>query len=463
MRRIAISLVLMAGLCSLVLITPGSYGGSPPTVYSAIEGQDTRTGAPILVLIGTKLTKFTEFTLTAEGGEDAGGVTLVLKGKSMLVLGLPNGIEAGTYTLRCMGKKGTHEAEVSIGNLCFGSSMSAPGRALAVKNTADRGVGILGETDAVPPEAGEFAGVYGRSTDCHGVLGQSTNATGVYGVSDHGAGVSAASHNGQGLSAYSGTGEAIHARNLGGGSWTGYFEGGRGIYVEGQVSGNSTTVHAAIFGNSLESNGVYGKTINGDGVKGESHSQDVESAAVYGIHVGKGRGAFFTAAQGDGIHARTHSGGAYAGYFEGGKGIWVDGQVETGGADFAESVQTDRPASDFSPGDVIAIDPEGERRFSLCRQAASMLVAGVYSTKPGILGGAKHATDEIPMAITGIVPVKVCGEGGAIRAGDLLVTASVPGHAKKAPEHPKTGTVLGKALESFMGETGKIEVLISLR
>ena len=100
----------------------------------------------------------------------------------------------------------------------------------------------------------------------------------------------------------------------------------------------------------------------------------------------------------------------------------------------------------------------------------STLVAGVYSTRPALLGtthpvagdGAGLA-DEIPLAVVGIVPTRVCDEGGAIRAGDLLVTASLPGRAKKAPPHPAPGTVLGKALGALDHAEGRIEVLLTAR
>ena len=43
-------------------------------------------------------------------------------------------------------------------------------------------------------------------------------------------------------------------------------------------------------------------------------------------------------------------------------------------------------------------------------------------------------TDEVPLAVIGIVPCKVTAEAGPIVAGDLLVTSSTPGHAMKATD-----------------------------
>ena len=85
-------------------------------------------------------------------------------------------------------------------------------------------------------------------------------------------------------------------------------------------------------------------------------------------------------------------------------------------------------------------------------------------TWPKTIGSGDIGPDtEVPLAITGIVPCKVCDEGGPIRAGDLLVAASIPGHAKKAPASPKAGTLVGKALGKLTGKQGKIEVLITMR
>jgi hypothetical protein len=53
---------------------------------------------------------------------------------------------------------------------------------------------------------------------------------------------------------------------------------------------------------------------------------------------------------------------------------------------------------------------------------------------------------------------------GPIRAGDLLVTSSTPGHAMRASDPSRAlGTALGKALRDFDGGRGLIPVLVTLR
>ena len=111
-----------------------------------------------------------------------------------------------------------------------------------------------------------------------------------------------------------------------------------------------------------------------------------------------------------------------------------------------------------------------------CHAASDTRVAGVYSTRPGLLGAEKGNGEtrvdakDIPVAIVGIVPTKVSAENGPIEPGDLLVTSSTPGHAMKARPaivdgvsvYP-TGAILGKALEPLEGPRGVIRVLISLK
>lgn len=149
-----------------------------------------------------------------------------------------------------------------------------------------------------------------------------------------------------------------------------------------------------------------------------------------------------------------------------GKGFF-DGGTQTGGADFAESVRYSGQGT-REPGDLMAIDSSAKRQLILASDPYSTLVAGIYSTKPGVLA-TPHKMDastsgEIPLAIVGIVPCKVTAENGAIRAGDLLVSSSTAGYAMKGTDHARMlGAVVGKALEALSDGKGVIEVLVTLQ
>ena len=123
----------------------------------------------------------------------------------------------------------------------------------------------------------------------------------------------------------------------------------------------------------------------------------------------------------------------------------------------------------YTAGDLLVIDPAANRRLALAQQPYSTLVAGIYSTKPGMLGttrkvGESTPQNEVPLAVVGIVPCKVTAENGAIRVGDLLVTSSMPGYAMKGTDRSKMlGAVVGKALEPLREGKGVIQVLVTLQ
>lgn len=139
----------------------------------------------------------------------------------------------------------------------------------------------------------------------------------------------------------------------------------------------------------------------------------------------------------------------------------------TCGGDFAESVDVTGLRKKYKPGDLLVIDPKHPGEFQEAAQPYSTLVAGVYSTKPGYVGrrltGPK-SPDEVPLAMVGIVAVKVTAGNGPIRTGDLLVASSTPGRAMKGTDRSRlTGAVVGKALGDLDSGTGTIEALVTLQ
>ena len=150
--------------------------------------------------------------------------------------------------------------------------------------------------------------------------------------------------------------------------------------------------------------------------------------------------------------------------------VWADGGFNASGADFAESVAVRGPRSEYEPGDVLEIDRSAHRGLTLSHHPYATLVAGIYSTKPGVLASPYHIDDtiakdsEVPLAVIGIVPCKVTSENGFIAPGDLLVTSSRAGYAMKGTNRRRMmGAVVGKALEPLAKRTGVIEVLVTLQ
>jgi len=159
---------------------------------------------------------------------------------------------------------------------------------------------------------------------------------------------------------------------------------------------------------------------------------------------------------------------------QGGGIVYPDGNTQSAawtgslcGGDYAESIDVSDDRARYEPGDVLVIDPNIDGKFVKSSESYATSVAGIYSTKPGVVGRRQTTQknpDEIPMAVIGIVPVKVSTENGSIRRGDILVTSSIPGYAMKGTDRSRMfQAVVGKAMASLESGTGTIEVLVSLQ
>jgi len=234
----------------------------------------------------------------------------------------------------------------------------------------------------------------------------------------------------------------------------------------------------------------------GSALRGKTNSRGAGTAAVSGFNIGSGLGGFFEISNSTNsvyaLSTRTDgTGGAFLANHIGssgniavfqsqyinqaridktGKGFF-NGGTQTGGADIAEAFEVEDAITSYSPGDVLVISTQSDRRVEKCREPYSTLVAGVYAAKPGVLLSerdieAEH-DDTIPVGVVGVIPTKVCGENGPIRRGDLLVSSSLPGHAMKGTARDKMlGAIIGKALENFDGSgagTGVIRVLVNVK
>lgn len=413
----------------------------------------------------------------------------------------------------------------------LGTNASATGRGVMgdATHTTGTNFGVIGRTlssagrgvygEAASTAAGGTAiGVYGESATefGRGVYGVATHASGVslgiFGVNHSTAGIGVKGE----ITATTGSSIAVEATNP---STSGKGMHTRATATTGTTYGlfaeNASSAGTAVHG---ENSSASGTTF---GVRGRSASSAGGACGVIGENTatsGNNYGTFGSAASatgrgvmGDALHttganfgvigrsASSAGTGVYAEssgtamtanhvgttgnpaiFQSGGTNVaridktgkgFFNGGTQTGGADFAESVAVARPKREFEPGDVMVISTKADRTFDLSTEPRSALVAGVYSTKPGVLAMPRDVagdeflsvTKEVPLAVVGIVPTKVCDEGGPIRRGDLLVTASRPGHAMRAPANPEPGTVLGKSLGTLEKGTGRIEVYLVSR
>jgi hypothetical protein len=138
------------------------------------------------------------------------------------------------------------------------------------------------------------------------------------------------------------------------------------------------------------------------------------------------------------------------------------------GSDFAEALPVRGDKKGYEPGDVLVMARNGSG-VEKTASSYSPRVAGVFSTRPGLLGAEKNGatrvdSNDVPIAIVGIVPTKVSAENGPIEVGNLLVTSSTPGYAMKGTNRRRMpGAIVGKALEPFGKGKGVIQVLVTLQ
>jgi hypothetical protein len=280
--------------------------------------------------------------------------------------------------------------------------------------------------------SGWGAGVYGRNSNSStnsnrasvqraGVFGESQGHAGVAGISDWDVGVMGVSSRSSGV--------------------YGYTDGGNyGVYGSSSkttgVGGNSDSGDG-VFGYSDNGSGVHGFSFNGAGLRAMSASGNLIEAYQDGVVPTR---RFYVSKFGE---------------------VYASGTFHAGGADFAEMLPAQ---AGLEPGDVLVIDVDG--KLGRSTQPHQRSVVGVYATKPGFLGGAHEGADltgKVPLAVVGIVPVKVTSENGSIKPGDKLTASSTAGHAMRAGDDAGIGTVIGKALSAIEGERGVIQMLVILQ
>ena len=123
-------------------------------------------------------------------------------------------------------------------------------------------------------------------------------------------------------------------------------------------------------------------------------------------------------------------------------------------ARYADLAEKYLPDAHYEPGTVVVFG--GDKEITAAVQYMDRRIAGVVSTDPAYIMNSEQAGG-IPIALQGRVPCKVVGK---VRKGDMLVSSGAPGVAT-AEKNPAMGSVIGKALEDYDGQTiGVIEVVV---
>ena len=366
--------------------------------------------------------------ITANAGKDGNGVETNIDGAgNALYAWVPSfGTgKAGKFDIFNEDNQNEVITATTVGN---GTAISAK-----VDRTTGTSPALKGEVNSMFANFGT-AGVYGLSSGTGGVAGlfYASNPSG----------------NGAALLALSeGTGNGITANAGGNGDGIEASCDGTGNAISGFIP-NFGTGKAGRFANFNQQNGQPAIHISTDGTG---------NAALIN-HTGAS--GSITVFQSESVNvARINKAGR--GFFNGG--------TQNSGADLAEAFDVTGNRASYEEGDILIISKSSDRHVEKSDKPYSSLVAGVYATKPGVLLTEEDIdTDlsgKVPMGVVGVIPTKVCLEGGPIERGDMLVTSSIPGVAMKAdPDKVKVGQVLGKALQGFNSETiGKIKVLVNVK
>lgn len=179
------------------------------------------------------------------------------------------------------------------------------------------------------------------------------------------------------------------------------------------------------------------------------------------------------AENGAGIYGKGGA-GDYAGKFDG--DVLVNGRlfIQTGesrveirgGLDYSEGFDVSDDHR-IDPGMVLVIDPLSPGKLTISRTPYDTRVAGIIAGAKGLGSGVRLGVGEFDhdVALAGRVYCNVDATRAAVRPGDLLTTAAVPGYAMKVTNHQRArGAILGKAMEGLeKGKKGQILVLVTLQ
>ena len=121
-------------------------------------------------------------------------------------------------------------------------------------------------------------------------------------------------------------------------------------------------------------------------------------------------------------------------------------------ADLAEYYEGDKT---YDVGTVLMLG--GDKEVTIAKGEGTRAVAGVVSNNAAYIMNGACPGEKNLIALQGRVPCKVVGK---IKKGDLLVVSMIPGVAM-ASEDPKTGSIIGKAIQDYDSDRiGSIEVMV---
>lgn len=138
-------------------------------------------------------------------------------------------------------------------------------------------------------------------------------------------------------------------------------------------------------------------------------------------------------------------------------GNWILAPGATFQATYADVAERYASDADYAPGTVLVIG--GIAEVTMTTKHGDTTRAGIVSTNPAYRLNASAGNDITHpyIALKGKVPCKVVGP---VTKGDFLVTSTRAGFAERMQDGDSPLAVLGRALVSFDGDIGIIEVMV---
>jgi hypothetical protein len=119
-------------------------------------------------------------------------------------------------------------------------------------------------------------------------------------------------------------------------------------------------------------------------------------------------------------------------------------------ADLAEKYESD---ADYEPGTVVVFG--GDNEITTTDVEEDPRVAGVISTNPAYLMNSE--SNGLAVALRGKVPCKVVG---SVKKGDVLVSSTTPGYARKGNILSPAATIIGKSLENKLDQDPSVIMIV---
>jgi hypothetical protein len=271
-----------------------------------------------------------------------------------------------------------------------------------------------------------------------------------------------------------------------------YGSGFSGIDVTsvGSVGIGTTSPSAKLHAVASSGTGLYGTSATGRGVYAYSEGTTLNAPALFAYNpnatAGEPAGIAIYARNNGGdstiVARNTGTGDTFRSINSAGNSIIFrvtnTGRVVTsavqiyGGGDLAERFEVRKPKAEMTaePGMVVSIDPDNPGKLVVSGQAYDKTVAGIISGAGGIESGMVMAHEGTladgthAVALTGRVYCMADASKGAIKPGDLLTSADVPGYAMKATDYFRAqGAIIGKAMTGLDKGTGLVLVLVTLQ